>query len=244
MASIDNRTGIVVYKKKDPIIDYPRNFSVKCRDEPYEKLVPVLKWTVGPPSNIAADSQFDIGNDNITAGLLYPASLQRPRWNMYSDTMWLNFSNITLSQNLNAQQKYFDTHSVVVKQDSAKDNWVYFLVSGTGIPRSGRQYLPIAHPIHLHGHDFAILQQSSTPYQIGGLNLNLKNPPRRDVALMPGNGFLVLAFKADNPGVWLMHCTFLSHQSVVLAHADRIQATLRYTHQAGWQCRSLRTGVK
>ncbi|ETI23255.1 hypothetical protein G647_05054 [Cladophialophora carrionii CBS 160.54] len=210
MQSIDNRTGIIIYKKKDPV-DYPRTFSIECRDEPYGKLVPVLNWTVGSPSNIAANSEFDIGFDNITAGSLWPASIQKPRWNMYSDTMWLNFSNITLSQNLNAKQNEFNSHSVVVKQDSAEDAWVYFLLSGTGIPRSGRQYFPIAHPIHLHGHDFAILQQSSQPYQIGGLNLNLKNPPRRDVALLPASGFLVLAFKADNPGIWLMHCIFLSY---------------------------------
>lgn len=29
---------------------------------------------------------------------------------------------------------------------------------------------------------------------------------RRDVASLPGGGYLVLAFKTDNPGSWLMHC--------------------------------------
>lgn len=120
--------------------------------------------------------------------------------------MWLDFSNITLKQKLTSDQKAFDTHSVVVKQDAEEDQWVYLLISGSGVPRTGRRYVPAAHPIHLHGHDFAILQQSTKKYQIGGLDLNLKNPPRRDVAFMPRDGFLVLAFKADNTGVWLMHC--------------------------------------
>lgn len=95
---------------------------------------------------------------------------------------------------------------MIINHTHPCDNWVYLLVSGTGIPRKDRNYNPASHPIHLHGHDFAILQQSTTKYQIGGLRLNLDNPPRRDGAFMPGQGFLVLAFKADNPRAWLMHC--------------------------------------
>lgn len=34
----------------------------------------------------------------------------------------------------------------------------------------------------------------------------LTNPPRVDVAMLPGSGYLVVAFKTDNPGAWLMHC--------------------------------------
>ena len=207
------RTGVVVYNDKSGTpIDYAPTFNPKCQDEPYDKLVPTLPWTIGPPSNIAADSQFDIGLDTITAGSLFPANITRGRWNMYSDTMWLNYSNATITQNLSAPQNSFNTHSVVLKQDSEADRWVYFLISGTGVPSpcTSRGYIPIAHPIHLHGHDFAILQQSDKSYAIGGLNLNLKNPPRRDVALMPASGFLVLAFKADNPGIWLMHCMLTS----------------------------------
>lgn len=213
------RTGIIIYKNStaEPI-DFAPKFPLTCRDEPYDKLVPILRWDIGPPSNIAADSQFDIGLDNLIAGKLWPANLTRPRWNMYSDTMWLDFSNITLAQNLTAPQKAFDTHSVVVKQDSQEeDQWVYLLISGSGVPRTGRRYVPAAHPIHLHGHDFAILQQSSEKYQIGGLNLNLENPPRRDVAFLPRDGFLVLAFKADNPGVWLMHCMWKLYLSSFLS---------------------------
>lgn len=60
--------------------------------------------------------------------------------------------------------------------------------------------------IHLHGHDFAILQQSTQTYSPDRLNLTLNNPPRRDVVLLPANGFVVIAFKSDNPGTWLMHC--------------------------------------
>lgn len=45
------------------------------------------------------------------------------------------------------------------------------------------------------------------------MNLKLFNPPRRDVVLLPTNGYVVIAFKADNPGPWLVHCHIAFHIS-------------------------------
>jgi hypothetical protein len=74
------------------------------------------------------------------------------------------------------------------------------------------------HQIHLHGHDFAILQQAENQeYNSSTQKLNLHNPPRRDVVLLPNGGFVVIAFKADNPGSWLMHCHIARHASEGLA---------------------------
>jgi len=66
--------------------------------------------------------------------------------------------------------------------------------------------------MHLHGHDFAILQVSNTSYT-GELNPKVNNPARRDVVLLPSGGFVVIAFKTDNPGTWLMHCHIAFHAS-------------------------------
>ena len=66
--------------------------------------------------------------------------------------------------------------------------------------------------MHLHGHDFAILQVSTTPYT-GDIKPKTNNPARRDVVLLPKNGFVVIAFKTDNPGTWLMHCHIALHAS-------------------------------
>jgi FtsP/CotA-like multicopper oxidase with cupredoxin domain len=66
--------------------------------------------------------------------------------------------------------------------------------------------------IHLHGHDFAILAQGTNYSALvaNNITMNFQNPPRRDVALLPAapglGGYLIIAFKADNPGVWLVHC--------------------------------------
>jgi hypothetical protein len=89
----------------------------------------------------------------------------------------------------------------VVNQNFDTDSWVYLLVSSHGsMPVNHRMFPAVAHPIYPHGRDFAILQQSSTQYKVGESNSKLDNPPRRDVALLPKEGFLVIAFKADNPG--------------------------------------------
>lgn len=62
------------------------------------------------------------------------------------------------------------------------------------------------HPIHLHGHDFWVVAQESTVFDPTSPGFTTTNPPRRDVATLPANGYLALAFKLDNPGTWLTHC--------------------------------------
>jgi Multicopper oxidase len=69
----------------------------------------------------------------------------------------------------------------------------------------------------LHGHDFAILQQIEGAEFPQKLNLKLDNPPRRDVVLLPTDGYVVIAFKTDNPGVWLVHCHIATHAAFGLA---------------------------
>ena len=86
---------------------------------------------------------------------------------------------------------------------NAKD-WVFMVIeSSLG-----------GHPIHLHGHDFAILRVSNTTFSpTEKVSLNRNNPPRRDVVLLPSGGYVVIAFKADNPGTWLVHCHIAFHVS-------------------------------
>lgn len=71
--------------------------------------------------------------------------------------------------------------------------------------------------MHLHGHDFALLQQSSEVYSDARFNPKFDNPPRRDVVLLPIGGFIVIGFKADNPGAWALHCHIAWHASSGLA---------------------------
>ncbi|KAI8853451.1 multicopper oxidase-domain-containing protein [Chytridium lagenaria] len=63
-----------------------------------------------------------------------------------------------------------------------------------------------AHPFHLHGHVFQIVDLNGDhPYDANNVSAP-EFPMRRDVVVIPGGGYAVLRFKADNPGVWLFHC--------------------------------------
>lgn len=77
--------------------------------------------------------------------------------------------------------------------------------------------LDIAHPIHLHGHDFFLLAQGTGVFDPATANINWANPMRRDVAMLPGTGHLVIGFETDNPGIWLMHCHIVSRSSDILS---------------------------
>ena len=72
----------------------------------------------------------------------------------------------------------------------------------------------LPHPVHLHGHDFLVLGKGSGTFTSAMTSqLNFNNPIRRDVEQMPGSGWLVIAFKTDNPGCWLLHCHIAWHVS-------------------------------
>jgi FtsP/CotA-like multicopper oxidase with cupredoxin domain len=73
--------------------------------------------------------------------------------------------------------------------------------------------MSVPHLIHLHGHNFFILVQGSSTYLSSSVRLNTANPPRRDTAMLPASGYLVIAFETYNPGAWLMHCHIGWHTS-------------------------------
>ncbi|XP_047323099.1 L-ascorbate oxidase-like [Impatiens glandulifera] len=68
------------------------------------------------------------------------------------------------------------------------------------------------HPWHLHGHDFWVLGYGEGRFDERNVkDLNLKNPPLRNTAVIYPYGWTVLRFVADNPGVWAFHCHIEPH---------------------------------
>ncbi|KAK0720635.1 Cupredoxin [Lasiosphaeris hirsuta] len=65
-----------------------------------------------------------------------------------------------------------------------------------------------AHPFHLHGHHFQVLDRPGpTAGSWPERDVNYASePPRRDTVVVNGQSYAVLRFKADNPGVFLFHC--------------------------------------
>ena len=99
------------------------------------------------------------------------------------------------------------------------------------------------HPMHVHGHSFAVVkmgfatQNQTTGHYIGFnpdilcsddgtlcltthwnagaapsvTSAALSSPPIKDTVWLPSRGYVVLRFRANNPGYWLMHCHMNHH---------------------------------
>jgi laccase len=71
------------------------------------------------------------------------------------------------------------------------------------------------HPMHLHGHDFGVIGRGYGLYDPveDPKSFNLVNPPLYNTFDVPNGGWLAIQFRANNPGVWLLHCHFDQHSS-------------------------------
>ncbi|XP_077238839.1 laccase 7 [Tasmannia lanceolata] len=81
------------------------------------------------------------------------------------------------------------------------------------------------HPIHLHGFNFFVVAQGFGNFDRARdeRKFNLVNPQVRNTIAVPVGGWAVIRFKANNPGVWLMHCHLDVHLPWGLATAFLIE---------------------
>jgi FtsP/CotA-like multicopper oxidase with cupredoxin domain len=70
----------------------------------------------------------------------------------------------------------------------------------------------MSHPMHLHGHEFQVVEIDGKRFA-GAV---------RDTVLVPPGRRVVVAFDANNPGLWALHCHLLYHLEAGMF------ATLRY----------------
>ncbi|MEJ0015114.1 MAG: multicopper oxidase family protein [Acetobacteraceae bacterium] len=71
---------------------------------------------------------------------------------------------------------------------------------------------PMPHPMHLHGHEFQVVEINGQRFP----------GPVRDTVLVTPGARVVVAFDANNPGLWAMHCHLLYHMDAGMF------TTLRY----------------
>lgn len=73
----------------------------------------------------------------------------------------------------------------------------------------------VDHPMHLHGYSFYVVGSGFGNFNRSRdpLNYNLVDPPLMETIAVPKNGWTAIRFRADNPGVWFMHCHFERHVS-------------------------------
>jgi len=187
-ANGDNIRGIIHYGSSTGIPSTTGHAgystSTNCIGEIDAKIVPYVSKTVGLPLAIINEDMEYIPN---------PDGLQR--WYLDGSTFFSAWNNPTALQIVNGIQVLNKTANAITVPNL--NIWTYVVIETVE---------PFSHPIHLHGHDFYVLAKGSGSYNAANAISNLFNPPRRDTSMLPGNGFMLLAFLSDNPGIWLMHC--------------------------------------
>ncbi|KAK8668584.1 hypothetical protein V6N13_106034 [Hibiscus sabdariffa] len=70
-----------------------------------------------------------------------------------------------------------------------------------------------SHPFHLHGYNFFVVGTGIGNFDPAKdpAKYNLIDPPERNTVGVPTGGWTAIRFRADNPGVWFMHCHLELH---------------------------------
>jgi FtsP/CotA-like multicopper oxidase with cupredoxin domain len=193
-ANEGNIKAIVRYngaKKVNPTSTNSTAAVTGCYDLP--GVTPYVKTTV--PSGLPKDFEVSFTPANSDGAVV--------QWLVNSSAINIDWDTPTLKYVEDGTKTFPKSDNVVLVNGNA-DKWTYWVL------HQDANNPPLPHPIHLHGHDFWVLAQGNGTFD-GTLSLN--NPVRRDTATLPAAGHLVLAFPADNPGAWLMHCHIPFHIS-------------------------------
>ena len=186
--------GIVHYEGADDAEPNSQAYTYRpeCIDEAPENLVPIVPWNAGQSADTIDKDVVIVpngGNPNLF------------KWTLSGTAFFSQWNDPTLQSIYDDGTVPTYSGDLAIREDNLGE-WIYVVIDSP---------IPLPHPIHLHGHDFLVLDQGFGLYNAATASLNLQNPPRRDTAIMPFQpgvvgGYLVVAFYTDNPGVWLMHC--------------------------------------
>lgn len=59
--------------------------------------------------------------------------------------------------------------------------------------------------------DSTTIEEVQDLYYNGVIERNLESPPTKDTVQIPDGGFVIIRFKATNPGYWIFHCHLEDH---------------------------------
>ena len=85
------------------------------------------------------------------------------------------------------------------------------------------------HPMHLHGHEFQVVEIDGVRFA-GAV---------RDTVLVPPGRRVAAAFDAENPGWWAFHCHLLYHLDAGMFTDDSLRVTLKCA-RSSWPRRRAR----
>ncbi|KAF9594949.1 hypothetical protein IFM89_035519 [Coptis chinensis] len=89
----------------------------------------------------------------------------------------------------------------------AYNSTVQVVLQGTGL------LAPENHPIHLHGFNFFVVGRGLGNFdpKKDPKKFNFIDPVERNTIGVPSGGWSAIRFRADNPGVWFLHCHLEVH---------------------------------
>ena len=87
------------------------------------------------------------------------------------------------------------------------------------------------HPWHLHGYSFFVVGMGDGVYDEGTdtAKYNLVNPIRRDTFTLLPNGWTAIRFRANNVGIWPLHCVIPPHlvmgmETLLVVSPDKLES--------------------
>lgn len=179
-----------------------------------------VEFTVQSEDNFVIDAH---DNNLFSDQIKIPVTVTNGSGNWMTETLSSNFTLFDLkdygaegNSEFNLDQAY-DIDQVVELDTDIKDGTVRYTINGkvygelpplslqTGhlIKLTYDNKSTVDHPMHLHGHFFQVLTKNDEAFSGAAI---LKDT----LLIKPGEKYVV-AFKADNPGIWVQHCHELHH---------------------------------
>ncbi|KAL2460456.1 Laccase-14 [Abeliophyllum distichum] len=164
----------------------------------------------GKPCNGPFDKRFSASLNNIS--FVFPSSnILQAYYYKIQGVFEKNFPRKPLQKfdytgyNLpdNLLTPDFGTRVLVLEYNAS----VELILQGTNVLASDN------HPMHLHGYSFYVVGWGFGNFDPtkDPSTYNLVDPPQQTTVGIPNNGWVAIRFRANNPGVWLLHCHLERH---------------------------------
>lgn len=188
--SSNSGQGLAIWTYSGTTIDTPSTTAWPAPAGQCEEPSPLTPYWYQPvPSSSFTNQEFDV---SITKQVIVPNGDAIFVWALNTSSMNIAWETPTLSYLMSGNTSYPSDLEII--PTTSEGNWNYWLIQTVpNIP-------PIAHPIHLHGHDFFVIGSGPGTFNASTASLNWNTPPRRDTETLPGGGWLALAFSSNNPG--------------------------------------------
>ena len=175
-----------------------RGSSQRLVDVSYSSAAPLRTrppdWNVTLPPNAVAEP--DLARAARQDIVLQGGAMGRLREAEYAG------ARQPLAQLFRAHQLAWAINGIAVKEHAHAP--IVTLKRGTSCVLAVENDTQWHHPLHLHGHLFRVVARNGAP---------TLHREWRDTALMAPREKAELAFVADNPGDWMLHCHVLAHQA-------------------------------